>query len=226
MRSSTPVRPAAPRPVQLPAQLEPLGSFDLEEIGHRSELEAVELGDADLTHRDLRDSSWQGVSGRGARLSSSDLAGSFLTDVRLIDADLANLAGRSASWQRLEVRGGRGLGLSLSEAMLRDVVFDGTQLDLAGMRFATLQRVVFRGCRMHEVDLSSATLQSVLLEDCDLTGADVSRASFERCELRGCSLEGVRGLHDLSGIAMSLLDVIDVAPLFARACGVHVLEDE
>jgi hypothetical protein len=57
-----------------------------------------------------------------------------------------------------------------------------------------------------------------------MTGVDLSKATFDRCELRACTLEGVRGARDFSGIAMPLVDVVNLAPLFASACGVRVID--
>src|SRR5690606_14324614 len=129
-------------------------------------------------------------------------------------------AGR-AMLVRVAVEQGRAIGMRLPEARLRDVTFTDTQLDLANLRFAQLERVVFRGCQLREADLMSARLTSVVFEGCDLTGIDLARVSFERCELRGCTLDEVRGLTSLTGVAMSWPDVIALAPVLAAAFGVH-----
>jgi uncharacterized protein YjbI with pentapeptide repeats len=192
-------------------------------LGHRSELDHVQLVDVDLSHRDLRGSSWSRTV-IGGSVASSDLADSILTDVRFDQVDCANLSLRNGSLVRVEFNGGRLLGLSMPEALIRDVVFRDTQLDLAGMRFASLDRVAFCDCRMHELDLSNATLQSVLFENCDMTGVDLSNATFDRCELRACTLEGVRGARDFTGVSMPLVDIVNLAPVFAGACGVRVLD--
>lgn len=212
-----------PNALQLVPSLEALDERMVDEIGHRAEVEGAQLSDADLSHRDLSGSTWSQVVFAGS-LANSDLANAILTDMRLDRADCANVTLRGASLVRVEFLGGRLLGLSMPEALLRDVVVRDAVLDLAGMRFAQLQRVVFSGCRMREADLSNANLQSVLFEDCDFTGADFSKATFERCELRNCTLDGVRGARDFSGITMSMVDVIDLAPLFAQACGVAILD--
>lgn len=219
-------RPRTPKPPVLPPRLEHQGELELDEIGHRSILEDADVVDADLRRRDLRGSSWSRTRMRGVQLSGTDLSESHLTDVDLADVDLANVTAHGMSAQRLRLVGGRAVGLSLPEVLLQDVVVEDTQLDLAGLRFARLHRVVFRRCRMHELDLSNASLGSVLFDECDLTGADLTKVDFDRCELRGCTLDGARGVRDLSGVAMTVVDVIDLAPLFAMACGVHVLVDE
>lgn len=212
-----------PNAVRIAPALEALNEAALDELGHRAEIEDVRLGGADLTHRDLRGSTWSRSVVSGS-LANSDLADTILTDVRFDQADCANVSLRNASLVRVEFVGGRLLGTSMPEALVRDVVFRDVTLDLASMRFATLDRVTFRGCRMHEADLSNAVLQSVLFEDCDMTGVDLSKSSFDRCELRACTLEGVRGARDFSGLAIPLVDVVQLAPLFASACGVRVLD--
>jgi hypothetical protein len=221
--SAPPRERLEPHALQLPASLETLGTGAIDELGHRAEIEGVRLEDVDLTHRDLRGSSWSRSVVAGS-LSNSDLADAILTDVRFEQADLANVSLRNASLVRVEFTGGRLLGLSMPEALIRDVTFRDLQLDLAGMRFATLDRVTFSNCRMLEADLSNSTMQSVRFEDCDMTGVDLSKVSFDRCEMRACTLEGVRGARDFSGLAMSLVDVVELAPLFATACDVRIVD--
>ena len=216
-------RPVPPTDPQRIARLEPLTGTELEELGHRGEVESASLDGVDLSHRDLRGGSWSGATVSGS-LAGSDLSDAFITDVSFDRLDGANLVLGRASIVRTAFHGGRLLGVSFPEALLQDVTFDDVQLDLASMRFTRLQRVVFRNCRMHEFDLSNSSFQSVLFDGCDLTGADFSKTSFERCELRGCTLDEARGIHDLTGVAMTLLDVVELAPLFASAMGITIVD--
>ena len=220
---ATPQPPAAPR---LPRALTPIDADSALEHAHDEGVEAASLDQVGLGGADLSNSTWEGVALRDVDLSEAALDGSRFADASIERSDLANVGARSASLLRTRVVGGRAIGIGLSEARIKDTTFEDVAFDLAHLRFARLSRVVFRNCRMHEVDFANAQFDSVLLDGCDLTGADFTKTSFTRCELRGSTLDEVRGLTSLTGVAMRWADVIALAPVFARALGVTLIAED
>jgi uncharacterized protein YjbI with pentapeptide repeats len=148
-----------------------------------------------------------------------------LVDVVVEDVDWANRRPtRSVRVRRAELRRSRLTGAELREAQLSDVSFIDCRLDLVGLRFAKLERVVFRDCRMSECDFYESSLKDVLFERCQLREATFTAVSAQRIELRGCDLTGVRGIEALRNARMPWNDVLENAPLFARALDIEIID--
>jgi uncharacterized protein YjbI with pentapeptide repeats len=148
-----------------------------------------------------------------------------LVDAVLEDFDWANQRpARGTRVRRVELRRCRLTGAELHEAELSDVSVIDCRLDLVGLRFAKLERVVFRDCRMSECDLYEASLRDVLFEHCQLREATFTGVSAQRIELRGCDLTGLHGVEALQTARMPWNDVLENAPLFARALGIEIID--
>ena len=214
--------PAAPKPPDLPAELEAadFGGGPLSGL----ELARVALGPEDVSERVAPDLRLEEATLRGVDLTGTHAPGASLADVLVTDGSWANAVLSRGSLTRVRATGLRATGVELAEAQLHDVVFEDCRLDLSSFRFARLERVVFRDCRLEEADLHGATLASVLFERTNLTGATVSAASFERCEIRGCELEGLQGAERLRGVRMPWPDVVQIAGLLAGAIGIEVVD--
>jgi len=160
----------------------------------------------------------------GASLAGGRHRGVTIRDCELRACDLSTLSAREGRLLRCVVTGCRATGLDWPEGAVRDVAFRDCQLDLASFRFSALQRVVFEGCVLREADFAETRCESVRFEGCDLTAASFDRATFRRSELRGCTLEDVQAVEGLRGVAMEWADVVALAPTFARALGIRLLE--
>jgi uncharacterized protein YjbI with pentapeptide repeats len=147
-----------------------------------------------------------------------------LTDAVVEDADWSNTRLRGVTLKRVELRRCRLTGVELAESVLHDVMFVDCRLDLAGLRLAKLERVVFRDCRLAECELYEASLKDVLFERCELREAVFDGVRVERVELRGCDLAGASGVESLRGARLAWDDVVQNAPLFARALGLELVE--
>jgi uncharacterized protein YjbI with pentapeptide repeats len=214
--------PLAPRPPELPDELEPLDLADGALHGlvlERALIEAADLADRAAPDLDVRESALRRVL-----LDGTEAAGLRLTDVRVDGGSWANLRAVRGSLARVELRDLRATGAELAEADVADVVFERVRLDLASFRFARLARVVFRDCRLEEADFHGATLSSVLFDGCALTGASVTAASFSRCEIAGCELIGLTGADSLGGVRMRWPDVLAIADQLARAAGIELVD--
>lgn len=171
-----------------------------------------------------------GVSVTGSCLEDADLSaaalhGLSLRDCELRRANLANVDARGGSLRRVVVEGGRLTGLTLAEGRLEDVTLRGCRADLCSFGRALLLRVVFEDCILRDCDFAETRLQSVRFERCDLSAADFGDARFTRCEVRDSRLEGVRAPARLSGVAMTLSDIVAASTTFAAALGVEVLDE-
>ena len=219
--------PKPPRDPHQPRQLELLSVEQLVALGEDPLLEHVAIadsGDPAAVGVDLAGSTWDGVAVGRVSLADMQVEHATMTDVTFDGTDLANVSARGSSLVRVRGRNVRAVGMSLSDGRLQDVVFEDALLDLARFRFTRFERAIFRGCSMRDVDLSSATLVSVLFDGCDLTQVDLTKTTFQSCAMHGCTLEDARGLSSLAGVSMSLTDVIELAPAFARAVGVTITD--
>ena len=145
-------------------------------------------------------------------------------DARIEHADFSNTRTLRSSLRRVELRFCRLTGAELAEAAWTDVTLGDCRLDLAGLRHANLERVVFRDCVLDEADFAGARLKDVLFERCRLRLATFVGARGERLQLERCDLEGFDGVDVLRGARMPWSDVVENAPLFARALGIEIVD--
>lgn len=146
-------------------------------------------------------------------------------DARIEHRDFSNLRCIRSSLRRVELRLCRLTGAELAEASWTDVTVTECRLDLAGLRHSRLERVVFRDCILDEAEFAAARLQDVLFERCRLRLATFAGATADRLQLEGCDLEGFDGVDVLRGARMRWDDVVQNAPLFARALGIEIVEE-
>jgi uncharacterized protein YjbI with pentapeptide repeats len=165
-----------------------------------------------------------------ARLAATDLSGARLQNLFLVDCvlDRCNLGVtvvRSGSMRRVEVSGSRLTGLQWTAGEVRESSFSDCRADMASFESSKLAHVTFSDCDLREADFRSARLEAVRFERCDMAGADLAGARLERCEMRGCTLDGLRGVDRLRGVAMPWPDILAAAGVFAGEIGVRMLED-
>jgi uncharacterized protein YjbI with pentapeptide repeats len=145
-------------------------------------------------------------------------------DARFANADFSNTRTLRSSLRRVELHLCRLTGAELGEATWNDVTVTDCRLDLAGLRHSKLERVAFRDCILDEADFAGARLKDVVFERCRLRGASFVGAASERLQLERCDLEGLDGVDVLRGARMHWDDVVENAPLFARALGIQILD--
>jgi uncharacterized protein YjbI with pentapeptide repeats len=86
----------------------------------------------------------------------------------------------------------------------------------------SLKQVTFRSCQMRDADFSETTLDRVHFIECDLARATFDRVRVVGSEMRHCTMSGLRGLGQLSGIAMEWSDILAHAELFAGELGIRI----
>jgi len=92
------------------------------------------------------------------------------------------------------------------------------------LRSARLEGAIFRDCVLTGLDLSGADLRGARFERCDLTDAELREARLDGAVLDGCRLAGIRGALALRGAKMRWDDVVELAPAFAGALEIELIE--
>ena len=159
-----------------------------------------------------------------------DLAGAhkrrwILKDTLLRDVDLANAEAPYSEWRIVALRGCRLTGFDLRDSTGLHVLFEDCRADLMSLRSARIEGAIFRGCVLTGADFSGADLRGARFERCDLTEVELREARLEGATLDGCRLAGIRGALSLRGTRMRWDDVVELAPSFAGALEIELLED-
>jgi uncharacterized protein YjbI with pentapeptide repeats len=159
-----------------------------------------------------------------------DLAGTnqrrwILKDALLRDVDLANAEAPYSEWRVVELRGCRLTGFDLRDSSVLHVLFADCRADLMSLRSARLEGAIFRDCVLTGADFSGADLRGARFERCDLTEVELREARLEGAVLDGCRLAGVRGALSLRGARMRWDDVVELAPSFAGALEIELIEE-
>jgi uncharacterized protein YjbI with pentapeptide repeats len=144
----------------------------------------------------------------------------------LARCDLSNLASREGTMRRSRILECRMTGFSWAEGLLEDTTFRACALDLAAFRFTRMKRVTFEDCVLRDADFQDGQLESVRFSACDLTAAGFSSARCRDVELRRCKLDDLRGVGGLRGAGVEWDDIIALAPTFAAALGIRLLEEQ
>jgi uncharacterized protein YjbI with pentapeptide repeats len=169
---------------------------------------------------------WRELQLAGEDVSGARVRGVELTDVVLRDCNASNLTAVKSSLSRCAFAGCRMTGLALPDSTLEDVRFGDCLIDLAAFGFSRFRRVIFDGCILRDADFTDARLESVRFHRCELDRATFTGARFAKSEMRGCTLEGIRGIEGLKGVAMDWSDVVGLAGTFAAALGIEVLDED
>jgi uncharacterized protein YjbI with pentapeptide repeats len=159
-----------------------------------------------------------------------DLAGTtqrrwMLKDTLLRDVDLANAEAPYSEWRVVELRGCRLTGFDLRDSSGLHVLFQDCRADLMSLRSVRLEGAIFRDCVLTGADFSGADLRGARFERCDLTEVELREARLEGAVLDGCRLAGIRGALSLRGAKMRWDDVVELAPSFAGALGIELIDE-
>jgi uncharacterized protein YjbI with pentapeptide repeats len=162
----------------------------------------------------------------GTDLSGAKLTGLFLSECELVRCDLSNAVVRGGSARRTKVDGGRLTGLAWTAGELSDTTLSECRANLATFEGTKFDRVVFENCDLGEADFRQCRFESVAFRGCDLSRAELGNARFTgTSEMSGCTLDGLRGVDRLRGVAMPWPDILAAAGTFAGELGVRLLED-
>jgi uncharacterized protein YjbI with pentapeptide repeats len=148
----------------------------------------------------------------------------ILHDTLLREVDLANAEAPYSEWRVVELRGCRLTGFDLRDSTGLHVLFEDCRADLMSLRSARIEGAIFRDCVLTGADFSGADLRGARFERCDLTEVELREARLEGAVLDGCRLAGIRGALSLRRTKMRWDDVVELAPAFAGALEIELLE--
>ncbi|MDX6744854.1 pentapeptide repeat-containing protein [Actinocorallia sp. A-T 12471] len=128
-------------------------------------------------------------------------------------------------WIDSEISVGSLAGTALFGSELTRVHFVGCKLVSVNLREARLRDVTFTDCTLDGVDFSGATLTDV-----SFPGSSLREVRFDRAKMKNVDLREARDLSlhvapdALSGLVITGLQLLDLAPAFAQALGVRVAD--
>lgn len=144
----------------------------------------------------------------------------WLRHVRWVGTELADTV-----WMDGELVAGALSGVDFAGANLRRVRFEGCKFDSVNFRSARLREVSFIDCVLRDCDFGDAELTKVTVPGSMLGGLSLNKARLSKVDLRGAAgLDITDGLDALRGATISGMQLIDLAPAFARAIGVTVAD--
>src|SRR4051794_21565833 len=149
----------------------------------------------------------------------------ILKETLLREVDLANAEAPYSEWRVVELRGCRLTGFDLRDSTGLHVLFQDCRADLMSLRSAKLEGATFRDCVLTGADLSGADLRGARFERCDLSEVELRGARLEGAVLDRCRLAGIRGALALRGVKMRWDDVVELAPAFAGALEIELIEE-
>jgi uncharacterized protein YjbI with pentapeptide repeats len=155
-------------------------------------------------------------------LAESHLPRFHVSGVEFQDCNLSNLKAPDCSIRRSVFAQNKMTGLHTAGGTFGDTEFANCVMDFAMFDRVRFKQVTFSNCQMRDVDFSDTTFDRVLFIDCDLARATFARLRVAESEMRHCTLTGVRGIGQLSGIAMEWNDLLAHADLFAAGLGIQI----
>jgi uncharacterized protein YjbI with pentapeptide repeats len=219
---------AKPKPIgePEPPELRPaLERIQVDLFTRHTIWEDVELIDPDLALTEAHEPRLTGFRITGGDLGDSRISHLALDDAELLRCNAANLKATRARLRRVRFGEVRMTGIDLSETELHEVSLTDCRADYASFNRGRLESVLMENCVLREADFANARLIRVRFKNCDLSQADFGGAELQRCEMVGCTLEGVKGVPNLSGVSMPWDDIVAAAAVFAGALGIQQLGD-
>lgn len=108
------------------------------------------------------------------------------------------------------------------DAIWRSVHFSGCKIGYLNLRDAEVSDLKFTNCVIEELDLMRAKASRVAFTDCRIGRLELAGSRLADVDLRGAQLTDVGDLAGLSGVTVSLEQLLDLAPLMAARLGVTV----
>ncbi len=166
-----------------------------------------ELRGADLSFRDMSNSTLAARDLTGANLFNTKLVGADLRNARLDDADLtgADLTGADLTGASL-TRAGLGKAC-LADAHLFEASMTEATLTLADLSSADLRCAQLGGARMRDANLTGADLTYADLHGAELSLCKVAGAHFDNADLRHARLRSLADFDKASWFGCDIRDI-------------------
>ncbi|WP_227999993.1 pentapeptide repeat-containing protein [Nocardia australiensis] len=194
--------------------LEPEGDYECVRLSD------ADIDDVDLGHARFSESAFTSVAFNRGSMRYSRFSDVWVRNVRWVGTELAD-----TSWQDAELIDGVLAGVDLGGSHLRRVRFEGCKFDSVNFRRAKLRDVSFVDCVLRHPDFGDAELTNVTFPGTMLQGLLLSRARLKKFDLRDAVGVGIAdGIDALRGATISHSQLLDLAPDFARAIGIVVVD--
>ncbi|WP_433634431.1 pentapeptide repeat-containing protein [Nocardia sp. CA-120079] len=196
----------------LESDLEPEGDYDCVHITG-DDLDDIEAGNSRFS-----ETVFTSLAINRGSLRFSRFTDVWQRNVRWVGTDLSD-----TSWQDVELIAGALSGVDAGGANLRRVRFEGCKFDSVNFRKTKLREVQFVDCVLRHTDFGDAELTKVTFPGTTVEGLLINRARLQQVDLRGAAhLDVAEGLDALRGATITPLQLIDLAPEFAKAIGITV----
>ncbi|MEU7767488.1 pentapeptide repeat-containing protein [Nocardia sp. NPDC049190] len=194
--------------------LEPEGDYDCVRV------DGGRFDELDVQNARFSQSVFTSTVITGGSMRYTRFADVWLRDVRWVGTELAD-----TFWMDGELVSAAFSGVDFAGANLRRMRFEGCKFDSVTFRAARLREVSFIDCVLCDCDFGDAALTNITIPGSRLGGLSLHRARLSEVDLRGAStLDIIGGLDSLRGATISTMQLIDLAPAFARAVGITVTD--
>lgn len=160
----------------------------------------------------------------GASTERLDLTGATLVDVEVRDLRVSTLNARRSRLRRVRVTGGRIGTLDLADADIDEVELRGVRIDYASLAAARIADLLIADCTIGTLDLPQATVARMAFADSRADDVDTRGVRAEDLDLRGLEAVSYLDAGSLRGATLSSRQVDHLAPAFAAALGIRVID--
>jgi uncharacterized protein YjbI with pentapeptide repeats len=195
-------------------QLEPEGDYECVQVS------GDDIHDVEAGHARFSESVFTSVAINRGSLRYARFADVWVRNVRWVGTELSD-----SSWQDAQLIEGTMAGVELGGSNLRRVGFEGCKFDSVNFRRAKFRDVSFVDCVLRHTDFGDAELTNVTFPGSVLQGLLLNQARLKKFDLRGAVSLGIAdGIDALRGATISSSQLMDLAPDFARAIGINVVD--
>lgn len=196
----------------LEGALEPEGEYDCVHVT------GADMDDVEAGNGRFNETVFTSLAINRGSLRFSRFTDVWQRNVRWVGTDLSD-----TSWQDVELIAGALSGVDAGGANLRRVRFEGCKFDSVNFRRAKLREVQFVDCVLRHTDFGEADLTKLSFPGTTVEGLLINRARLQQVDLRGAAhLDIAEGLDALRGATITPLQLLDLAPEFARSIGITV----
>ncbi|MEU7633052.1 pentapeptide repeat-containing protein [Nocardia sp. NPDC049220] len=194
--------------------LEPEGDYDCVRV------DGGRFDELDVQNARFSQSVFTSTVITGGSMRYTRFADVWLRNVRWVGTELADTV-----WMDGELVSAALSGVDFGGANLRRMRFEGCKFDSVTFRAARLREVSFIDCVLCDCDFGDAALTEITVPGSRLGGLSLHKARLSDVDLRGAStLDISGGLDSLRGATISTIQLIDLAPAFARTVGITVTD--
>lgn len=188
----------------------------------------------DLDGEVLSGEDWSGVRAGDVRMLECRLTDCRMdearfTGIHVVDSTWTRVTASGivlthASWRDAAIADSRFGLLDLSSSTLLRLTITDSKIDYLNLRGTTIREVVCTRVKIGEVSLSDARGVSLIFTDCALGTVELHHTRLTTIDLSTSLLERIDGLASLTGVVLSLDQVLSLGPAMATMLGATIAE--